>query len=160
MKKLLFLLGLLVAPAAWAADGDACDTNNWPTYDAYKGGRMMPVWCFVLCDADTNNGACADFDMNTTQDVQVGNPDVLTFVLDNSACGTGTITFATAYQPSGDESALDSSTTAISVGGTERLNLDTRVAPVGRIIASDRTAMGCDDGTLDVLLIGWEHVKD
>jgi hypothetical protein len=169
MYRLLTLLaglGLLLVPtASLGADGDNCSTAA-TDFDSLTQGQMRPIWCVVLCDNDTTDAACTNFDL-----LNVGIPDALVFELhevdiDASGgagdCTAGTVTFATSNDAglttaSENVFGLDPVTTSVSIGGTTRLVVDTRTAPTGRYLMATTSNLGanCTSDGIDILAIGY-----
>lgn len=142
---------------AEAADGDACSTAQFGNVNK---GSMRPLMCILLCDGDVANSDCAEFDTNSL----MGIPDVLVFELyeNGTDCTAGRFEIDT----TGDQGLLVdaqntydiASTNALSIGGTLRLVVDTRVIPTDRYIISELT-LEANCGTthnLDLMMIGYE----
>ena len=173
MKRLLLLLavgaGLVGAPLARAADSDPCSTSA--TYwSGSAQGRMVPIWCVVLCDALTTNKDCTNFDMRTVG----GIPDLVAFELHEvdsvtygtaSDCTAITVTVntapSTASMTTASENAydLDPTITALAIGGTTKILLDTKSAPLDRYVLATSTLEACTTDTVDILMIGYEEKK-
>lgn len=163
MKKLLLLLGLglLLAPPTWAADGDACSAAQ---FNRTTGSQMIPVWCVVVCDGDTADSNCSEFDL-AGQDDGSGLPDVLSFELyeNGTDCTAATVTINTSPDQGLTTASVNAydlgGTTSLAIGGTTKLTQDLRVAPVDRyILATWSGIAGC--GTthnMDLMMIGWEE---
>ena len=167
LKRLLAVAGLLsltVTPAL-AADGDGCATAA-TDYDVLAKGRMVPVWCVAICDNNAASAACTTFDFSTVG----GLPDPLARELHevdiNAAGGTdctaGTFTFATSSDAglaTTDENvfALGAST-AVAKGGTTKLLIDQKTAPLDRYLMT-LSSVTCTLDGFDVLLIGYEERK-
>lgn len=147
----LLLAGALLfgaAPAS-AADGDECSDTEFSAVGGSVG--MAAVWCVVLCDDATGNGACADYNID---DDGPGLPHLLSFEIGLNDCSAGTATFQTKHTPNTTEHDLESST-AVSIGGTTRLMVDQRRAPVSEIITTTLSGLsGCTAG-IDILLVGY-----
>lgn len=164
MKKLLLLLvaGLFAAPA-YAADGDACSSTQ---FARTTGGRMKPIWCVVVCDGDTTDSDCSEYDL-AGQDDASGQPDVLSFELyeNGTDCTAATVTINTSNDQGLTTASVNAhdlgATTALSIGGTTKLTQDVKASPVGRYILATWSGMaGCaTTHNMDLLMIGWEEVK-
>lgn len=167
LRTFILLVGVLLAlplvpTAAPAADGDGCETAA-TDYDGLGMGQMRPVWCVVICDNDSTNGDCSEFDLNDARGV----PDVIAFELHENGtadCTAGTVTINTSFDQGLTTSStnafdLDPSVTAVALGGTRRLVIDTKSAPLGRYILATTSAMACTADSLDLLMIGYEERK-
>ena len=146
------LAALAFAAPAGAADGDFCSAAQWAKASA-NSSPVDDYGCYVLCDDDTANGNCSEFDLGT----HGGIPTSITFLLyENGTCTAGTATIRT----SGDQGLTTASnntydigaTTSLAIGGVTKIVLDTAASPVERYISVALTSMTCSGG-LDVLAI-------
>jgi hypothetical protein len=171
-KRLLTvaLVGLWSA-GAQAADSDPCQTSA--TYwQKPSASHVKPIWCVVLCDAKTADGNCTNYDLQSAGGV----PDVVAFELHEvdsvtygttGDCTAGTVTINTAVATSGittaSENAFDiGSTTAVAIGGVNKILLDTKIAPLDRYVVAAIAGItgNCTVDSVDVLMIGYEENKE
>lgn len=128
MKTILTLLFVLFAVPAFAADGDPCSTGN-----TYAGGA-----CWLLCDAETADVACAEFRLP-------GFYRALALELQYASCTAGTVV-VTQTSVSGD--ATPDTITTMTVGGTETVHIQGDSAHPMRFLTA--TTSGMSACTLDV----------
>jgi hypothetical protein len=153
MKMLLIFGGLigalLLAPGAFAADGDQCENPSDANIPLFTKGNWIPVACVNLCDnyAGAADAACDEWDFADTP----GMPDIIVLEYDDNGgdCGgfspdftfqTGPITGGT---PAYD---IDSSTVVLNTT-TDRIIIITEDGPLDRFLF---TTVADDDDCTDV----------
>lgn len=173
----LFLLLAVGAPPVLAADGSDCSTLPYTVSLLGRQGRVRPVWCYVLCDNDSSNDSCSEFDMD---DIKSGILDVLAFELferDNAGasgnqdgtfdCSAATVTVNTSPVTglsSSHTNAFDlGSVTTVSLADTasspRKLVVDQKSSPVDRYVYPTTSAVTCTNDSVDLLMIGYKEEK-
>jgi hypothetical protein len=160
MKTLLIFGGLigalLLAPGAFAADGDECTTTvDAVAMDLPSKGSWLPQACVLLCDGkaagDAGANACTEWDF---ADVP-GMPDLVIFEyeeLAGEACNaTPDLTLTTGPVTGGTPGYdLDSSAVVLN-STTNRVIVDISQAPLDRFLfVALADAAGCAAGDVDV----------
>lgn len=146
------LAALAFAAPAGAADGDFCSAAQWAKASSSSSG-VQDMGCYVLCDNDTANGDCSEFDLNSIG----GIPDAVTFLLyANGTCTAATATLASSPDQGLTTASVNAypigSTTALAVGGVTKLVLATKDYPIERYVLTNLSSMTCSGG-LDILMI-------
>lgn len=158
MKRLLTLLVLLLAAPAYATDGDDCTAAQFQTI---SHGPVRAMWCVQVCDGDTANSDCTEYDMSS----RGGLTDALVFAIyeNGTDCTAATVTI----NSSDDSGLTTASQNAYDLGlvttltfTDPKLTYDNRVAPIGRYIYATWSGIaGCAGShTVDLLMIGYEEV--
>lgn len=158
------LLSSLLPPSGgvWAADGDACSTDN---FTLLPRGVWKPVWCIVLCDDDTAAaGSCSDYNFATagTPAGNTGGTDFVSFeVGSDNDCGAGTVTLATTWISGGQSHDLGATTTLdlSGVGTTRIIQAVNQGAPLAAIVETDFAGVGGCTGGFDIIMIGYEELR-
>ena len=159
MKRLILSLlvgvGVLLPSTSHAADGDACDTSITGKISL---GRVTQAWCVALCDADSANSTCSEFDLNSVgmtdlvvfEMIETGNEDCTTLVATINSSGESGINTS-------NTNAFDiGGTTALDLTGTRKISVNTTAAPLGRFIYVTTTSASCTTGTWDIVMYGFE----